>query len=320
MGDDTTGRALDWEYDVPLFTNRHFLGAFAKAMFGGGLLIVALVSFGLGVQGDWEVIPRLAGLLLSISAALFLLGLLLMAFPFRNRLRTRFTVDGEGVRLRVVDGVARAGSRASFVAGLVLGKGAAAGAGLLAATQEDQLLRWSGAFVAVPDPATRTIAFRNGWMTLMRVYCTPQGFGPALAAVERHMAGHGTAGRRARRSPLGGYLLRTALVVVAMVPVFAAREAHRTGLLAPWILLCFALALVWLIRPLAWVVLLLEAVLVALAVPRAGRLSGDDWLVTTLALGGLAFVAWLAIASLRGRVKPALEANWGDAGESSGLP
>lgn len=323
---------MDWQYDVPLLTNRHYLGALARALLGSGVLGAGLVSLGLAVQGEWQAIPVAAGLLLAASGGLFLVGLVVMAFPFRNRMRTRFTVDGDGVRLRIVDGAARASSRGSFLLGLVLGSGATAGAGMLAASREDQQLRWTGAFVAVPEPATRTIAFRNGWRTLLRVYCTPDGFAPVVAAVQAHMARHGTAERCAgRRSPLRGLLVRTGLVVVAMLPVFAARETFRYGLLAPWILMCFALATVWLVRPLAWVVLGMEGAVVAMAIAGAvatqrsylGRptyrrfevFSGDDWAVAALALASLAFLAWLAVATLRRSVKPALEADDVDAGE-----
>ncbi len=330
MPDTPRPAPIEWEFDVPLLTNRYFLGGFAKAMIGSGVLVVALVTLGLGVQGEWRAVLPLAGMLLAISGALFLLGLLLMAFPFRNRTRTRFTVDGEGARLEVVDRVARATSRGAILLGVVLGSGSTAGSGLLAATQEHQGLRWSGAFRAIPEPATRTIAFRNGWRTLLRVYCTPAGYDETVAAVRAHMSVHGSAERAARSSPLGAYLLRTAVVVIAMLPVFAARDTFGYGLLAPWILLCFALSIVWLVRPLAWVVLLGEVVILGMAVAGAGEsrrssisgetyrrwevLSGDGWALGALMLAGLAVVGWLAVGVLRGSVQPALQADDDDAG------
>jgi hypothetical protein len=330
MGESTT-EGRDWEIDVPLLTNRHMLGALAKAMLGSAAVVILLVGLLLGIQGQWEAVPPLAGLLLAIGGALFLVGLAAMAFPFRNRIRTRFTVDATGVKMRTTDKVVRVGNRGSFLVGLVLGSGAAAGSGLLAATQENQGLRWSGAFRAVPEPATRTIAFRNGWRTLLRIYCTPEAYAETVALVQEQMQRHGTAGRCAGGSPVGSYLGRTALVVVATLPVFLVADTYGFNLLPPLLLLCFGIATVWFVRPLAWVVLVLELGIVGMALlgalaqrtsayrhevyRRYETISGDGWALTALAAAGMLALAWLAMATLRRRILPALEADLADADE-----
>lgn len=325
--------AIEWELGIPLLTNRHVVGGLAKAFLGGAAIVTLLVGLLLGVQGEWKAVPGLAALLFAIGGALLLAGLVVMGLAFGNRLRTRFTVDSDGVRLETVDRVARVGSRGSFLLGLALGSGAAAGAGLLAAVDEDQAVRWSGAFRAVPEPATHSIAFRNGWRTLLRLYCPEDRFEATSRIVQGHMDRCGTAARCRTGSPVGAYLLRTALVVVATLPVFAVGDVLGFGLLPPLLLLCFAVATVWFVRPMAWVVLgILVAVLgmgvagaFAVRTSQVGRgtylrhetISGDDWAMLVLAALGMAGLAWLAIATIRRKIAPALTSDLADAGDDA---
>ncbi len=323
---------LVWDVDVPLMTN-HMVGALAKAMIGASAIVAALVSLLLATQGAWEVIPRMASLLIILGCALFLFGLVVMLFPFRNRLATRYTIDAEGVRLSVTDSTARAGSRLSFLLGLVLGNSAAAGGGILATTQQEQAVRWDGSFRGIFEPATRSIAFYNGWRTLMRVYCLPDNYDAAVELVSRQMAQHGTASRVSARSPIGAYLSRTLLVLLASLPLFAISDIYGFSLLPPLLLLCFGVAMVWFVRQLAWIVLGIMVIIFALVLSGAyaertsytGRaaylryeiLSGDDWALTVLAIAGAVVIGWLAIATLMGKIKPALTQDMIDAGEAS---
>lgn len=331
MTESRAVQSMAWEIGVPVIGNRHMLGALAKAFFGAPALVTALVGLLLGLQGEWRAIPGVALLLFGIGAAMFATGLAVAALLFRNRLHVRITVDGQGVVVESIDRAGRAVNRASVLAGLILGSAALTGSGLLATAGERQGLRWSGAFRAVVEPATLSIALRNGWRTLLRVHCLPGNFEAVVAFVHAQMALHGTLRRAGTRSPLGAYLARTLAVVLASLPFFAVRDVYGFGLLPPLLLLCFAAATVWFVRPMAWVVLGVLATLASLMViggvaPRASALgrgvrlryetiSGDDWAITAAALAGGAVLAWLAVATLRRRIRPALDADLEDAGE-----
>lgn len=234
--------ALVWEFDVPLLSNRYMLGGFATAIFGGAAMCAALVGMMLALQGAWQAAWGVVLLFLGISSALFAVGLVIMLLFFRNRIRTRFSVDGEGVRSQTLDRAARFSSRASTAAGALLGSGATAGAGMLAWVQETQVVRWRGAFRAVPEPGTHSIAFRNGWRTLLRIYCPPETFEETVARVRHHMDRHGTAGRCAGAWPLRGPLARTALVIAAIPPIVAACDVYGVDLFLPIFVLCFGVA------------------------------------------------------------------------------
>jgi hypothetical protein len=322
---------LAWEIDIPLVTNAYMVRTMLRVSLGSAAVVAALVSMMLAVQGAWDVIPPLLALFAAAGLGFFVLSLLIMLLVFGNRFKARFVVDAQGVRYETLDRVARAGNRAALAAGLLLGRPGAAGSGLLAMTQEDQALRWAGAFHAEVDAARRTITLRNGWRTLMMVYCTPDNFEAVRARVSERMAAQHTAERASARSPLGRYLRRTALVVLASLPCLLLAPVYGLGLLLPLLLLCFAVAMVWFVRPLAWVVLALAAllaaqVLLAALVTRESSvsrgshylryevLSGDDLALTALAAAGLAYLCWQAALTLKARVLPVLEADERDGG------
>lgn len=331
IGNDNAN-TIEWDIDVPLLTNRHMLAAMAKAMLGAALASAMLVSIPLAMRGEWDAIANVGALFAMVGGGLFSLALLISAFPFRNRLRMAFRIDSQGVAMRQADRTVRLGNRAAFWAGLALGRPAMAGSGALVMTQEEQVLAWSGAFTVRHEPATRSIAFRNGWRTLMRVYCLPENFEAAAARVTAEVARSGAAARIRGKSPLGGYLWRTALVVACTLPLFAMADAFDLPGFAPFLLLCFGVAMVWMVRPLAWAVLgglawLAVALAAALAEVRQSMfgggayrrfevLDGDNW--TGLAVSALAgaALAWLAVAILRGRYTPALTQDWADAGDA----
>ena len=130
-----------------------------------------------------------------------------------------------------------------------------------------------------------------------------------------------------------GDLARTLLVVIACLPIFALGELFNFSLLPPFILLCFGVAMVWFLRPLAWVVMLMLAVIGVLVLAgsleerasyfsdahylRYEMLSGDSWALVALAATGATVLLWLAIATLRQRIRPALEQDFVDGGDDA---
>lgn len=324
---------LHWEIAIPLATNPVMLRAMAVATGGAGLVVGLLVGLLLAVQGEWALAGKMLGLLVLGGAGFFLVALGIMAVIFGNRLRMRFTVSNDGVRCEVVDRTARLGNRAAMWAGWLLGRPAAAGSGLLAMAQEDQTLRWRGAFTARVHPGRRTITLRNRWRALLTVYCDAENFSPVCERVQRSMAAHGTAARSLGPSGLPGYLRDTALVVLASLPALVAGRVYGYGLLLPFVMMCFAVASVWFVRHLAWVTLLCAtavagAIGVSAVEPRAlltspgsrlryEMLTGDQWALTLLCAAGLVALAWHASRLLRRRVLPALEADSNDSAEVS---
>jgi hypothetical protein len=333
FGDPVTSAPdLVWEIDVPLITDRFVVGALLRVFGITALIMGGLLTLLFGVQGEWDAVPQMWVAVLATCAGLMVLGLLVMVLVFRNRMRFRYTLDAEGIRCETIDRVARTGNRAAIAAGVLLGRPQAAGAGLIARSQEDQRIEWGGAFRAEYKPAARVVVLRNAWRRLMLVYCTPETYAQAAEIIRAGMEKSGAETRVPKRSPLPRYLGWSALAIAATLPLFLLVDAYDVPLLIPLIVLCFALATVWFVGVFGWVVLgglVVEAgwvVASALEVResfiRPGEtyahwtvFSGDDWALLALAGAGAAVLVWISVRAIVGRLRPMLMQDFTDMGE-----
>lgn len=321
-----------WEIDVPLWTNPLIVGATARVFAFAVIGVASMLSLIFWVQGDTDAIGSLWLAFAAVGASLFVLGLLIMALVFGNRLRCRFTIDARGILFETIDRRAQRSNRLLILLGVLLRKPQALGAGLIAASQEVQSLQWRGAFQAEFLPQRQVVILKNRWRRLMLVYASADNYATVAARIAAEIARHGTAQRVPLRSPLPRYLGLSALVVVACVPLFALVEEFGISLMLPLLQLCFGLATVWLIGLFGYVLiavdlliagaLLLDALGVQQSWLRPAEhytrwtvYSDQDWgllLLAVLAMVVLAVVGWRAA---HGRPMAMLMADFGDAGE-----
>ena len=221
-------------------------------MFGTSAGLVALLlSLLLATSGEVEQIPMV------IAGSVVLAGVLLLAsgLLFGGHMRFRYWVDGRGVRVTLVDRRARAVNRITAVAGLLAGKPGAAGTGLIAMSQEETALGWDRAFRAVVDERRRTITFRNAWRRLVVVHVTPDLWPAVVERVRAQMAAAGPDARSSgRTSPLPRVLGLSVAAVVASLACFPLADAFDADLFLLILVLCFAVAMIWLVSLFAWVV------------------------------------------------------------------
>ncbi len=318
---ETDEPRITWEADLPLFSRR-MLSQWSLMIVVTAGIMAGLLAVIFAAQGEWASLLPMAGMVGAACLGLWLLGLGIMAVLFRGRYRVRYTVSGRGITCEQLERVSRVSNRLAIVAGAAAGRANLAGAGLIAASRELEEIRWRGAFRAVFDPAHARIILRNAWRTLMWVQCTPGNYSLVAAAVDMQMQHQRTA-ERAGRSPLASYLWRTLLAVVASLPLFPLADEFGTSLFVPIVVLCFALATVWMINLFGWVVLAGLLVQAAWLVARLLESRSSIWRqggsyrayevldsgdVTLLFLSacGCAALMWLSIRALRGRWLAAL--------------
>ena len=305
--------ALKWERDVPILTNWLVLSSIVKVFVLAALLMIGLVGFLFALQGDWRLIGPLATFVAVIDGGLLVIGALAAALIYGNRLRYRFSVDDKAAECERIDRRATIVGRLTFLLGLVLGKPGAVGVGLISESTTQTSANWASVVRVTEHRGAHAIALRNTWRTTLILFCEPENYDAVLARVK---AAHLAKAPRQRANPLPRLMLRTALVAAACIPLF--KLPAPIDLFAPFFVLCFALASVWLIPLLAYAVLggltfiTGTAVLAALApytsyithetMRRYDIFNGDDWAIATLALLGDAYLVWLSVALLRGRV------------------
>jgi hypothetical protein len=311
---------LVWEASLPLLSGR-VLGQWTKALLATAAIVCALLALLFGVEREWDAVGPIFLLLAGAVAALWVLGVAVMAVVFRGRYRVRYTASAEGLLCETVDKTARAANRIATAAGALTLRPQALGAGLVAASRESESVRWTGAFRADVDRRRSCITLRDAWRTLMHVQCTPENFPEVSAFIGARMAAQHTAERVPSSSPLPRYLLRTVVVVAATLPLFVAASKLDVGLLLPTLTLCFAVATIWLINAFGWVVLGGLACQIVLTAARLieGRrsfygsdyrayevLSGDDVALLVGAGLGAVLLGWMSWRAIRGRWPSAL--------------
>jgi len=319
---------LVWETDLPLFS------PMMQTQWGMGILatiaVMILIMAPIFIsQGEWDALLGITTMAVATGAGLWLLGLLIMALMFRGRYRVRFTLDSKGILCETIDKVAKTANRLALVAGVLARKPGVAGSGLIAMSQESVAIRWAGAFRAVYQPKHHIILLRNNWRTLMWVQCTPENYSAVAETVTKHMASRRTTSRTGGRPPLPGYLGRSLLVLLACAPLFPLSEEFHTSLFLPILVMCFALAMVWLVPLFGYVViggLGIQAFLVImdmLAVRESSYFPGEkyhgydvlsDSDISLLVLSGIgaALLIWLSWRFLKGRTFSALMADHAD--------
>ena len=311
-----TSAPLAWETDLPLFSPE-MLKQWTYAMLATALLMGLILGTIFAAQSEWDAFPALGLMVASVSGGLWVLGLIIMAVMFRGRFHVRYTLDDDGILLENVEPLAKKANRAAIVIGVLARKPGLVGAGLIGRSRESEAVRWQGAFTAVAKPERHLIALRNRWRTVMFVQCTAENFSAVMERVNQAMKQHKTSSRVEKTSPLPFYLRHSVLILLAAVPLFMLAEEYDLHLMAPILVLCFALATLWLINLFGWVVYagllyLAVGVLIDLSTERQSMFSpgetytgfevigGDESTILLLSVLGAGYLAWLAWRALHG--------------------
>ncbi len=320
---------LSWEADIGLVTNPLILRQLVTAPAIAGLIMFALLSFIFAVAGEWESIPMILFISLLTAGALAALMLLVAVLFFGNRFRARFAVDEKGFSVETVDRRARAANRLAVAMGVLGRNPGPAGAGVAGMARERESYSWRGIAAATYHPGWRGIALRNHWRTVAFLACTPTNYEQVAACVRAHVAPRSS---RPARNPLPRFLGRSALVMLASLPVFLLPYPFELDLLVPLLMVSFALATVWLLPVFGWVVIgaalwiAAEIALIALGTRESmfaslgtyrtyEILDTADWLALALAAAGLAYLAISSWRAARGHLPSLLSEDYAEAEE-----
>ncbi len=312
---------IAWTSDVPLVTNpvvlRQTILTFALAP----VIVSALLAVAFWGTDTLDTWPMTAAIIFGVSAVLAVVGLAATALIYGNRMTMRFRVSGKGVETEVIDRRAKRVAIITMLLGLLTGKPGAAGSGLLAMANSHADNQWSAIRSAHFNPRRHIVELRNEWRTVIVLFCTPSNFEAVAVAVRKHVTPRPPLPWQAR--PLTRGLLWTVIVTAASLPSFAMPWPFEADLLPAMIMLCFAVACVWLLPLLAWA-LLAAIVWVAASIlvvalewtdsiipgqssfPAYSIASGDDWLALAFEAVALGTLLWFSWRCLTGRFVPVL--------------
>lgn len=175
--------AVRWEVSVPISKNTVILRQMGIAVgipFGLVALVIALVS---GVSCDTLYA-------LGLVAALLILTWLFIMAVYRGKYEVEFVLDRKGVLCRTQAKQARKNrviNTLAVILGLLTGKPAAAGAGMLAESRQETFLRWNRITRVKYKSKSHTILLRGGWTENIALFCTDESYEQVESFVRRNL-------------------------------------------------------------------------------------------------------------------------------------
>ncbi len=178
--------SLQWEIEVPLVTNRFIMYDLVKVVAITTVICFLLVS-GFTVAFDrrlsLEVFKSYAVIFALVNLGLFLTMVLVMVVVFWNRFSMRFVLSPQGARVETLSRVGKVGNRLAVILGVLGGRPATAGAGMVGMARETMSVRWSEVRRLNIHERAGVISLRNRWRVVLRLYCTPRNFSTVKAYV-----------------------------------------------------------------------------------------------------------------------------------------
>ena len=311
-----TEPATAWEIDVPLLSNRIMVGGVARVFVIAAIIMGSLLTLLFAVQGEFDAIGPIWLLTAAICGGMLVLSVLVMLLVFRNRIRFRFTVTDHDVLAETIDSRTRGANRLAVIAGM-LGRQSRS-CRCRADSNEPGVAERGllGRILSSVSPACPGHRFQEQLApSALRVLHLRELRSRSQRGSLQAMDAHATATRVPSRSPVPRYLGYSALVVLCCVPAFLTVEAFDVSLLIPLLMLCFALAMIWLVGVFGLIVMVMSLVeLGAIALDALGRIdsflepgrsyarwtiySGDDWALIALTIAGLAGLCWLSVRAV----------------------
>lgn len=163
---------MEWKIKVPIFKNTVILKQLRTAV-GIPFGLVALV---IGVTSGRSVYTLYA--LGLIGMLLFFTWVFIMAV-YGGKYEVELILNDEGVICRTQAEQTRRNriiNALTVAVGLMSGKPAAAGAGMLAGARQSTYLRWNRITKVSYQPNCRTILLRGGWTESIGLFCTKENY------------------------------------------------------------------------------------------------------------------------------------------------
>jgi hypothetical protein len=90
--------------------------------------------------------------------------------------RFRYTLSKKGVLVVLVSKSLKTINRVATIAGFIMGNPGLAGAGMLSTGRESAYVSWKSVTRTVFNERGKKITLKNGWFTVMDIYCTDENY------------------------------------------------------------------------------------------------------------------------------------------------
>jgi hypothetical protein len=178
---ETAEDILSWERKIPLITNPYLVIQCIAIPSGIGVVLGLVFWLVTGAQEMLLMFVVLGGFL----ALVFLLVMLVLQVVTGGGLLTTFFISSEGVAHKA-GSMTRTLDRAATAGSVLLGSMGGSGAGLLAMSQECNMLEWKDIRYVSVYPSVRSLVFRTPQLIgPVVLYCTEENFSRVLAMARK---------------------------------------------------------------------------------------------------------------------------------------
>ncbi len=163
---------IQWQISVPIFKNRVILKQLVVAI-GIPFGLVALV---IGLASGRSVYTLYA---LGLIGTLLLCTCLFIMAVYRGKYEAEFMLNTKGAFCRTQAKQAKKNrfiNALTVILGMLSGRPAVAGAGLLAQSRQEVFLRWNHVTKVKFKPKNHTILLRGGWTENIALFCTNENY------------------------------------------------------------------------------------------------------------------------------------------------
>jgi hypothetical protein len=160
-----------WDYRLPVLTNVFLWYDLTKVFLIVYLVTVALMAVVFVAAGDPGSVVGFARIFAFVCTALLVASMPIAALWYANRVHVRYELSSKGVRYQTLERKDKVANRALFILGLLSGKPAAAGAGLLAASRETEFTPWRDVTRVKEHASLGVVTLMNDWRVVQRLHC-----------------------------------------------------------------------------------------------------------------------------------------------------
>jgi hypothetical protein len=183
---ESTPLAFTWQASLRLLTN---VVVIRQLFFVLALSVLFVLVFALSLEAfEGHLTPQAAWkyllITLLILGGLSFLAALVMLVIYGNKYDYQFTVDEVGVKAETVGGTRRKNVIINWLL-LLSGRPGPAGAGLLAASRQSELVKWKDMDRLEVHVDKQEIVLRRGKRALMLVQCSAENFDQVLRLMQQ---------------------------------------------------------------------------------------------------------------------------------------
>ncbi len=177
-----------WNAEIKLLSNSVVIRQLFMALAVSNLFVLSLILILDAIEGNLTFHGALRYFLISlgIMGFLSLLGVLAMVVVYGNRYEYKYVINDKGVKSETVGGTRKKNNIINFLC-LLSGKPTAAGAGMIAASRQSELVKWEKVDNYTSNAKKFEIMLRRKGRTIMLICCTPDNYQSVLRLVEERI-------------------------------------------------------------------------------------------------------------------------------------